>query len=97
MEVEDVLGYDAILHLAGLSRDPLCFLRPETTFDINYQASVRLAETAKRVGVRRFLYASSCTNYGKAGDELIDERGATNPVTRYGLSKGLLKRPRTAC
>src|SRR5262245_60102645 len=92
LELPDLLSYDAVLHLAGLSNDPLGFLNPEVTFDINYQASVRLAEIAKRAGVRRFIYASSCSNYGAAGDEFIDEQGVTNPATPYGESKVLTER-----
>jgi nucleoside-diphosphate-sugar epimerase len=87
LEIEDVLGYDAILHLAGLSNDPLGFLNPEMTFELNYRASVRLAEIAKGARVQRFLYASSCSNYGKAGDEFIEETAANKPVTPYGESK----------
>ena len=72
---DDVAGFDAVLHLAALSNDPLGDLRPEITDEINHRASVRLAELAKRAGVRRFLFASSCSNYGLAGEEMIDETG----------------------
>ena len=83
----DLVGFDAVLHLAALSNDPLGDLRPGLTDDINHLASVRLAQLAKNAGVRRFVFASSCSNYGQAGDEMIDETGALNPVTAYGELK----------
>ncbi len=83
----DIEGCDAIIHLAGLSNDPLGDYRPELTLDINYEASVRLAQLAKEVGVGRFLFASSCSNYGGAGEDFLDEGAAFNPVTPYGESK----------
>lgn len=86
-EVADLVGFDAVLHLAALSNDPLGNLRPQLTDEINHRASVRIAEIAKHAGVRRFLFASSCSNYGKAGEEMIDETAALNPVTAYGESK----------
>src|SRR6202007_3199531 len=76
-----------ILHLAALSNDPLGDLQRNLTDEINHRASVRLAKLAKQVGVRRFVFASSCSNYGQAGEEMIDETGALNPVTAYGESK----------
>jgi nucleoside-diphosphate-sugar epimerase len=85
--VDDLVGFDAVIHLAALSNDPLGDLNPEITYDINHRASVRLATLAKRAGVARFLFASSCSNYGLAGDGMIDETGALNPVTAYGRSK----------
>ncbi len=85
--VRDLAGFDAVIHLAALSNDPLSDLNPEITYDINHRASVRLAILAKRAGVRRFLFASSCSNYGFAGDQMVDETGALNPVTAYGRSK----------
>ncbi len=87
VEIADLVGFDAVLHLAGLSNDPLGDLRPNATFDINHKATVRLAEIAKTAGVKRFVYASSCSNYGSAGNDFIDETGAFNPVTPYGESK----------
>jgi nucleoside-diphosphate-sugar epimerase len=87
VEVEDLKGVDAVIHLAALSNDPLSDLIPGVTYAINYYGSVRLAEVAKKAGVKRFLFASSCSNYGKAGDELIDETGKLNPQTDYGRSK----------
>jgi nucleoside-diphosphate-sugar epimerase len=85
--IEDVRGFDAIIHLAALSNDPLGNLDPDLTYAINHRASVRLAELAKEAGVKRFLFASSCSNYGKSGEAMIDETGALNPVTAYGQSK----------
>jgi len=87
VDIADLGGFDAVIHLAALSNDPLGNLRAGLTDDINHRASVRLAELAKKAGVRRFLFASSCSNYGKAGEGMIDETGALNPVTAYGESK----------
>lgn len=89
---EDVEGYDAVLHLAGLSNDPLGDLNPDLTFEINHRASVRLAELCREAGVERFIFSSSCSNYGAAGDDMIDENGACNPVTPYGESKVFVER-----
>jgi nucleoside-diphosphate-sugar epimerase len=84
----DLTGFDAVIHLAALSNDPLGDLRPEITYDINHNASVQLARCAKQAGVSRFLFSSSCSLYGaSAGDELLDEQAAFNPVTPYGESK----------
>jgi nucleoside-diphosphate-sugar epimerase len=88
----DVEGYDAVMHLAGLSNDPLGSLNPELTAEINHQASVRIAELAMRVGVRRFIFSSSCSNYGAANDDLLREESNLNPVTPYGISKMLVER-----
>jgi nucleoside-diphosphate-sugar epimerase len=80
-------GFDAIVHLAAVSNDPLGDLRPECTYEINHLATVRLAKLAKQVGVPRFVQSSSCSLYGAAGDDLIAENAAFNPVTPYGISK----------
>ena len=87
VEVEELEGYDAIIHLAGLSNDPLGDMDPDLTFEINHHASVRLAELAKAAGVERFLFSSSCSTYGASGDDLITEEAEFNPVTPYGRSK----------
>jgi nucleoside-diphosphate-sugar epimerase len=83
----DLEGFDAVIHLGALSNDPLSDLNPDLTYAVNHRSSVRLAECAKAAGVKRFLLASSCSNYGKAGDAMIDETGELNPVTAYGQSK----------
>jgi nucleoside-diphosphate-sugar epimerase len=87
LEHADLEGFDAVVHLAALSNDPLGDLDPQLTYDINHLASVRLAALAKEVGVGRFVFASSCSNYGAAGDAPVDEQSELNPVTAYGISK----------
>jgi nucleoside-diphosphate-sugar epimerase len=85
---EHVAGFDAVIHLAALSNDPLGALAPDLTYDINHHASVRLARLAKEAGVRRFLYASTCSVYGASGGEdLLDEDAPLHPVTPYAESK----------
>ncbi len=83
----DLEGYDAVVHLAALSNDPLGNVNPDVTYDINHHVSVRLAQLAKEAGIQRYLYASSCSLYGVAGDDLVTEEADFNPVTPYGESK----------
>lgn len=87
VSAEDVAGHDAIIHLAGLSNDPLGDYDPSLTDEINGQGSIRLARLAREAGVRRFIFASSCSNYGAAGDSFLCEDAEFNPVTPYGVSK----------
>lgn len=87
VERKDLAGFDAVIHLAALSNDPLSDLNRDTTYSINHRGSVHLAEVAKSAGVRRFVMASSCSNYGLAGDNLMDETGELKPVSAYGESK----------
>jgi len=87
----DIDGFNAILHLAGLSNDPLGDLNPELTYEINHRASVRLAEIAKEVGVERYIFSSSCSNYGAGVDDWLSEESAFNPVTPYGRSKVMVE------
>jgi nucleoside-diphosphate-sugar epimerase len=85
VEPQDLDGIAAVIHLAAISNDPVGNLDAELTFDVNHRASARLAAAAKRAGVPRFLYSSSCSTYGAAeGDTAVDERSEFNPVTPYG-------------
>ena len=83
----DLEGVDAVVHLANISNDPLGFLDPAVTFAVNVDATVRLAELARAAGVRRFLNSSSCSAYGAAVDDWVDETTTPRPVTPYGESK----------
>ena len=87
IERRDLAGFEAVIHLAGLSNDPLGNLDASLTFEINDAASIRFARLAKEAGVARFLFSSSCSTYGAAGDDFLDETAAFNPVTPYGVSK----------
>jgi nucleoside-diphosphate-sugar epimerase len=92
VESADVEGFDAIIHLAALSNDPLGNLNPDLTYEINYRAAVDLAKMAKEVGVPRYLFSSSCSTYGAAGDDMLTEEAEFNPVTPYGNSKVMVER-----
>jgi|AntDeeMinimDraft_5_1070356.scaffolds.fasta_scaffold00477_12 nucleoside-diphosphate-sugar epimerase len=92
IEAADLEGVDAVVHLAALSNDMLGDLNPEWTWDINYRASVRLAELSRECGVTRFVFASSCSMYGAGGNAPLDESATFNPVTAYAESKVLVER-----
>ena len=88
----DMEGFEAVVHLAALSNDPLGNLNPSLTYDINHHATVRMAELAKDAGVRRFVFSSSCSTYGAAGDHFLDETAQLSPVTAYAESKVYVER-----
>jgi nucleoside-diphosphate-sugar epimerase len=92
ISAEDLAGVDAIVHMAELSNDPAGQLSPTITYDINHKGSVRLAELAKKAGVRRFVYMSSCSVYGVATDGDVTEESAVNPQTAYAECKTLVER-----
>jgi nucleoside-diphosphate-sugar epimerase len=92
LQSEDLVGFDAVIHLAAVCNDPVGNLNPQATYEINHLASVRVAEKAKEAGVERFLFSSSCSLYGKAGEEMLDEEAEFAPVTPYGHSKVLAER-----
>jgi nucleoside-diphosphate-sugar epimerase len=91
--LEDLRGVEAIVHMAELSNDPTGELAPNITYDINHKGSIRLAELARKVGVTRFVYMSSCSVYGvAAGDQPLTEESPVNPQTAYGVCKTLVER-----
>jgi nucleoside-diphosphate-sugar epimerase len=87
VDAAELAGFEAVIHLAALSNDPLGALAPEVTHEINHHASVRLARLARDAGVRRFLYASTCSVYGAAGEDLVTEDAPLRPLTPYAESK----------
>ena len=89
---EDLREVDAVVHLAELSNDPLGQLAPDITNEINHLGSIRLAELAKSTGVRRFVYASSCSVYGVSDKDIVDEESPVNPQTAYAVCKSLVER-----
>ncbi len=92
-EIEHLRGFDAVVHLAAISNDPVGHLDPARTYEINHLGSARIARLAKQAGVQRFIFASSCSLYGAASpDDLLTEFAPFNPVTPYGESKVLAER-----
>lgn len=87
VRVEDLRGFDAVLHLAALSNDPLGNFDPAVTDEINHQAAVRFAEVSREAGVKRFVFSSTCSNYGVAGDNFVTEDSPFNPYTPYARAK----------
>jgi nucleoside-diphosphate-sugar epimerase len=85
----DLEGFDAVIHLAAISNDPIGHLNPDATYGVNARGAIHMAEVAKAAGVSRFLFSSSCSLYGAAGDKPMDETGQFNPVTPYGESKAM--------
>ena len=92
VEPQHCAGYDAVVCLAALSNDPVGHLNPSATYSINLEGTLRLGEAAKKAGVARFLFASSCSLYGAAGSQAVTEDAELFPVTPYGETKVLAER-----
>jgi nucleoside-diphosphate-sugar epimerase len=92
VDARDFDGFDAVIHLAELSNDPLGQNRPEITFKINHEGTLGIAKAAREAGVKRFVYASSCSVYGVGSGEFLDETSPTNPQTAYAQCKVLVER-----
>jgi nucleoside-diphosphate-sugar epimerase len=91
LEERDFVGFDAVMHLAALSNDPLGDLNPQLTYEINHHSTMNMARLAKQAGVSRFLFSSSCSMYGAAGSAMLTEEASFNPVTPYAESKVLVE------
>ena len=87
VKLSDLKGFDAVVHLCALSNDPLGYFNPEITYKINHKASVALAKLAKKAGVQRYLFSSSCSVYGDSDVDMVNEESKTNPITPYSKSK----------
>jgi nucleoside-diphosphate-sugar epimerase len=87
LTVEDMKGYDCVMHLAAISNDPMGNINPEITYSINREGSIHLAEISKKAGIRKFLFSSSCSIYGKGESNDLTESAALNPLTPYAVSK----------
>jgi nucleoside-diphosphate-sugar epimerase len=92
VQPSDLEGFDAIVHMAELSNDPIGQLAPHITYEINHKGSVRLVELARKAGVQRFVYMSSCSVYGVSGGDFVTEESPLNPQTAYGICKTLVER-----
>jgi nucleoside-diphosphate-sugar epimerase len=92
LDASDLADFEAVVHLAALSNDPLGNLDGRLTYDINHEATLRLARLSKNAGIARFVFSSSCSTYGAAGDVLHDETAPLNPVTAYAESKVLVEK-----
>lgn len=92
ISLEDLQGFDAFVHLAELSNDPLGKLNPEITYKINHTGSVELAKLCKKAGIRRFVYASSCSVYGEGNDDYKTEESELKPQTAYAECKTMVER-----
>lgn len=92
IQKEDLEGFEAVVHLAELSNDPLGQLNPEITFKINHKGSVRIAELCKEAGIKKFVYASSCSVYGTGNSDYKTEESELNPQTAYAECKTRVER-----
>src|SRR5271166_3894367 len=92
IEPDDLKGVDAVVHMAELSNDPAGQLAPHITYEINHKGSVRLAELARKAGVQRFVYMSSCSVYGVSHGDFVTEESPVDPQTAYGICKTLVER-----
>ena len=88
----DFEGVDAVVHMAELSNDPAGALAPDITYEINHKGSIHIAELARRAGIERFVYMSSCSVYGVSEGGEVDEESSVNPQTAYGICKTLVER-----
>ena len=92
LDASDLADFEAIVHMGDLSNDPAGELAPHITYEINHKGSVWLAELARRSGVRRFVYMSSCSVYGVAGEDFVTEESPTDPQTSYAICKTLVEK-----